>query len=321
MIGAKVVGVGKAVPKKAVSNNDLSQFLETDDEWISSRTGIKNRYIATEESTTDLAIAAAKAAIAQGAIDPLAIDLIIVATITPDTVMPSTACMVQDAIGASHATAFDITAACSGFIYGSKVALDAIKVGSSQVALVIGAEVLSKTLDWEDRSTCVLFGDGAGAVIFASHHTNNILNIYSKSNGSGGTALTLGGRGTTNYFHQDEQTTPSIYMDGREVYRFATTAVPDSILTVLEGTGYTLEDIDYFVLHQANARIMDSVAKKLKVPNEKFFKNLSQYGNTSAASIPLALSELAPSLKKGDKVVLAGFGGGLTWGSMLLIWD
>ena len=321
MYGVKLLGVGKAVPKYCMTNEDMSKVVDTSDEWITSRTGISQRYLSTGESTTDLAVTAAKEALERANINASDIDLIIVATITPDYVMPSVACRVQAAIGAGHATAFDIAAACSGFLYGAKIGTDAIKAGSATNVLVIGAEVLSKTVDWTDRGTCVLFGDGAGAAIFSKHHKNHIINIYTESNGAGGHVLTLPGTSLKNCIVQEEPHSPYMYMDGRAVYKFATTVVPTSIEKVLEGTSYALEDIRYFILHQANSRIMDSVAKKLGVPSDKFFKNLNQYGNTLSASIPMALYDAAQQLNSGDAIVLSGFGGGLTWGSMLLTWD
>lgn len=303
-----------------MTNEALTAFVDTSDEWIKTRTGIQARHISQGETTTDLAIAASQEALEKAQIAPEAIDLIIVATITPDCIMPSTACCVQEAIGATHATAFDITAACSGFLYASKIAVEAIRAGSAKHVLVVGAEVLSKVLDWEDRSTCVLFGDGAGAVVYSEHAENKILKIYTESNGSAGKALTLEGRPLRNCLVEQEIRPTYMAMDGQSVYRFATTVVPMSIERVLEDTGYTTQQVDCFVLHQANERIMDSVAKKLNVPNEKFFKNLQRYGNTSGASIPIALYDVSPQLKPGDKVVLCGFGGGLTWGSILLQW-
>ncbi|MEG1000171.1 MAG: beta-ketoacyl-ACP synthase III [Cellulosilyticaceae bacterium] len=320
MNGVKIVGTGKALPSNRVTNDDLSKVVDTTDEWIKSRTGISTRYLSKGETTTQLAIEAAKAAMLDGGIDPETIDLIIVATITPDSVMPSTACLVQEAIGATRATAFDITAACSGFLYASMVAADAIKLGRSETALIIGAEVLSKVVNWEDRATCVLFGDGAGAAVYQKTHKNNIINIYSESDGASGNALTLSGRKLNNPYFKDDTELGHMYMDGRAVYKFATHVVPSSIEKVLEGTGVGMQDVDMFILHQANERIMDSVAKKIGVDSTKFFKNLANYGNTSAATIPIALSEAKEFLKPGDKVVLCGFGGGLTWGSMLLEW-
>ncbi|MEF9958836.1 MAG: beta-ketoacyl-ACP synthase III [Niameybacter sp.] len=321
MYGVKLLSMGKAVPVRHMTNDELTQFVDTSDEWIKSRTGIEKRHISTGETTTDLAINAAKEALERSGIDPRQIGLIVVATITGDYIMPSTACQVQAAIGAENATAFDIAAACSGFLYGAKLATDAVRVGSCEYALVIGAEVLSKTVDWEDRSTCVLFGDGAGAAIFQKHHKNNIINIYTQSNGGLSECLTLPSIPLKNCCVEQETRSPYMFMDGRAVYKFATTVVPMSIQRVLEGTSYTLDDIKYFILHQANARIMDSVAKKLEVPTDKFFKNLHEYGNTSSASIPMALYDLQEELKPGDPIVLCGFGGGVTWGSMLLVWE
>ncbi|MGL4736119.1 MAG: beta-ketoacyl-ACP synthase III [Cellulosilyticaceae bacterium] len=320
MNGVKITGVGKATPKKSITNDDLARFMDTSDEWIRSRTGIGSRSISEGETTAELAAAAAKVALEDADLDPSCIDRIIVATISGDYVMPSTACTVQHLIGAVNATAFDLAAACSGFLYGARLATEAIMVGSCEHVLVIGAEVLSKTVDWNDRGTCVLFGDGAGAAIFSKHHKNHILNTYSGSNGEMGKVLTLPGRAVNNCLVQSEAVSPYMYMDGREVYKFATTVVPKSIEKVLEGTDCALEDVDYFILHQANARIMDSVAKKLNVHPDKFYKNLHQYGNTSAASIPIALAEVKEQLKSGDRVILCGFGGGLTWGSMLIEW-
>lgn len=321
MYGVTLLSMGKAVPKYSMTNDALSQFVDTSNEWIHSRTGIEKRYISQGETTTDLAILAAQEAIQKGGINPEQIGLIIVATISGDYLMPSTACRVQSAIGAKHATAFDLAAACSGFIYASKIAIDAIKLGSCEYALVIGAEVLSKTVDWKDRSTCVLFGDGAGAAIFQKYHKNNIINLYTESNGDLGECLMLPGMPMNNCFVQEPLNNPYMSMDGRAVYKFATTIVPLSIERVLTDTGYSLDDIDYFVLHQANERIMDSVAKKLAVPKEKFYKNLQHHGNTSSASIPMALYDLQEQLKSGDLIVLCGFGGGVTWGSMLLVWE
>ncbi|MGL4345265.1 MAG: beta-ketoacyl-ACP synthase III [Cellulosilyticaceae bacterium] len=320
MSGVKITGVGKATPKTTITNDDLSRFMDTSDEWIRSRTGIGSRCISNGETTSDLAISAAREALADADIDPALIDRIIVATISPNYVMPSTACIVQSAIGAVNATAFDISAACSGFVFGARLATEAIMTGACKHVLVIGAEVLSKTVDWTDRSTCVLFGDGAGAAIFSYHHENHILKAYSGSNGDLGMVLTLPGKPLNNCLAHQEVDNPHMYMDGREVYKFATTVVPISIMKVLEDTPYTLDDIACVILHQANARIMDSVAKKLGTDSEKFYKNVHQYGNTSAASIPIALAEAKAKLKPGDKVILCGFGGGLTWGSMLIEW-
>ncbi len=318
MNGVRISGLGSAKPDKLVSNQELSKFVETTDEWITTRTGIKSRYISTGETTVELSVRAARAALSNANLEPSEIDLIIVATITPDKMMPSTACEVQSILGANNATSFDIVAACSGFVYATKIAVDAIRVGSNKKALIIGAEVLSKAVDWNDRTTCVLFGDGAGAVIYEQSDVNKILNIYTGSKGS--QALDLDHTPINNCFIHNDLTANFIKMDGREVYKFATSVVPLCISKVLEGTGYSLSCIKKFILHQANERILDSVAKKLDIDKDLFFKNLNEYGNTSAASIPIALDEIKPTLNKGDLLILAGFGGGLTWGSILLEW-
>ncbi len=322
MTYAQIEGTGHSVPKVQVSNEDLAQYVDTTDEWISSRTGIKNRYISTGETATSLAIAAGRQALGEADIKAEEIDLIIVATMSPEYFMPSTACLVQGEIGAVNATCFDLTAACSGFLYALKVASQGIRCGDHKKALVIGSEVLSKTLDWKDRDTCVLFGDGAGAVVLSQSDGPGIINSYTGSDGKGAELLSLQAVQSKNMLHEAEATNPYMEMKGREVYSFAIKIVPKSIHAVLEGTGYKVDDISWFVLHQANERIIDSVAKKMKVPDEKFYKNMATYGNTSAASIPIALSELAKSkkLSKGDLIVLVGFGGGLTWGATLVKW-
>lgn len=322
MTYAQIEGTGHSVPKVQVSNQDLTKYVDTTDEWISSRTGIRNRYISTGETATSLAVSAAKQALEEAKAKPEEIDLIIVATMSPEYFMPSTACLVQGEIGAVNATCFDLGAACSGFVYALKVASQGIRCGDYKKALVIGSEVLSKTLNWEDRDTCVLFGDGAGAVVLSQSHNLGIIKTYTGSDGTGGDLLSLEATPSRNMLHELEQTNPYMAMRGREVYSFAIKIVPKSIKKVLEGTDYNINDISWFVLHQANERIIDSVAKKMAVPNERFYKNMGAYGNTSAASIPIALSELAKSkqLRKGDLVVLVGFGGGLTWGSALIKW-
>jgi 3-oxoacyl-[acyl-carrier-protein] synthase-3 len=320
VIGVKLNGVGKSVPKQKVSNDTLAKWVDTSDEWITTRTGIQNRYLSGGETTTDLAIEAAKEALLDSGKKGEEIDLIIVATITPQHIMPSTACMVQAAIGAKDATAFDVAAACSGFIFASKLASTLIQSGNHKNALVIGAETLSKAVDWQDRSTCVLFGDGAGAVIYSASNENKILAIQTASNGEKGECLTLQGRPLENPYVKKTEEKEFMQMDGKEVYRFATTIVPDNIKKVTEEANISLEEIKLFILHQANGRIMDSVAKRLELSPDRFFKNLGEYGNTSAATIPIALCEAKETLKEGDLLVLCGFGGGLTWGSMVVRW-
>ncbi|WP_070001182.1 beta-ketoacyl-ACP synthase III [Cellulosilyticum sp. I15G10I2] len=321
MYGVKISGLGKAVPELEVSNDDIAKFIDTSDEWIESRTGIKSRHISTGETTTDLAASAAQHALTDSGLNADAIDLVIVATVTPDYTMPSTACCVAQRLGIKNATCFDLAAACSGFIFASEVAVSLIHQGNYKHALVIGAEVLSKTVDWEDRNTCVLFADGAGAAVYARSNENKVIKILTASDGDGSDLITLPSLTEPNKFNETQNTQKYMQMNGREVYKFATTAVPQNIQNVLADTGYTPQDIDLFILHQANARIMDSVAKKLDVDNEKFFKNLHKYGNTSAASIPIALADAKEKLKPGDKIILSGFGAGLTWGSMFIVWE
>lgn len=321
MYDVKIVGTGKALPEFELTNEAISTFVETSDEWIESRTGIKSRYIALEESTTQLASTAARQALKQAKVDANKIDLIIVATVTPEYRMPSTACLVAEALEITNATCFDISAACSGFIYASEVACSLLTQGNYQNALVIGAETLSQVVNWEDRNTCVLFSDGAGAVVYAKNDAPKIMNICTHSNGTGSELITLRQHNQTNRFHAAKHENKFIEMNGKEVYKFATTIIPHNIEEVLVGTPYGLEDIDWFILHQANERIIDSVAKKLGISSEKFFKNVKHHGNTSAASIPMALADIQDQLKSGDKIILSGFGSGLTWGSMLIIWD
>ncbi len=312
MKGVKLSGIGSTKPSKVLTNADVAKIVDTSDEWITSRTGIRSRHISSGETTIDLAIGAANKALKDANVDPSELGLIIVATITPDNMMPSTACSVQSAINAINATAFDISAACSGFVFASKIAVDAIRVGSIKKALVIGAEVLSKAIDWTDRNTCVLFGDGAGAVIYEESDINKILNIYTGSDGQAGNALKLTNMPVNNCLIKTDNLSQNFMsMEGREVYKFATSIVPICINKVMENTGYELSDIKQFILHQANERILDCAAKKMNLDKELFFKNLFAHGNTSAASIPIALDEAKVSLKSGDKIILVGFGGGL----------
>lgn len=306
------------VPKYKLTNEKISTFIDTSDEWIVQRTGIRERRIVTDETTVSLATNAAKEAIKD--IDPLEIDLIIVGTVSPDQMMPSTACSVQAEIGATNAIAFDISAACSGFIYASKIAIEAINCGSAKKALVIGAEIFSKVVDWNDRGTCILFGDGSGAVLYGETDENKILAFDVGSDGNLGQTLVLENQPINNLFVKNEYSPSFIKMDGRAVYRFAVNVVPKSITKALEKAQVNIDEIKLFVLHQANERIISSVAKNLGVDINLFFKNLDKYGNTSGASVPIALHEAKGKLKNGDKIVLAGFGGGLTWGSMVAQW-
>lgn len=319
MKNVRIIGTGSYTPENIVSNKDLSSFVDTSDEWISSRTGIKNRRISTGEGMVHLSVEASKRAMASAGITPDKIDLIIVATICADHCTPSAACEVQRDIGANDAMCFDMNAACSGFVFAMNTATAYIKMGMAKNALVIGAEVLSRLTDWEDRSTCVLFGDGAGAAIIGESEEEGIDNFYCKSLGSLSEHLVCGSRDFVNPY-TNEKVEPYIRMNGQEVYKFACTYVPNAIKKVIEQSSYEFEDIDYFVLHQANARILDSVAKRLKIDKDKIYRNMESYGNTSAASVPIVLDEMIKKgiLKKGHKIVIAGFGGGLTYGAGMI---
>lgn len=318
---ARIIGTGSAVPEQIVTNEDLSKIVETSDEWISSRSGIKERRVAKEENTTSLAILAGKRALENAGVTAEEIEVIIVATCTPDYFFPNTACQVQEAIGAKHAVAFDLSAACSGFLFALSTAQAYIKGGIYQKALIIGAETMSKMIDWSDRSTCVLFGDGAGAAVVSAEETG-VLELVQKSNGAGKGVLSCKARETRNLLNHESETKEYLYMEGQPVFKFAVKTVPECVEEVLKKAEVKKEEIRYYILHQANSRIIQSVAKRLKEPEEKFPMNLSLYGNTSAASIPILLDEMNRNgmLNQGDKLVLSGFGAGLTWGAVLLEW-
>ena len=318
---ARIIGTGSAVPEQIVTNEDLSKIVETSDEWISSRSGIKERRLAKEETTTSLAILAGKRALENAGIASEEIEVIIVATCTPDYFFPNTACQVQEAIGAKHAVAFDLSAACSGFLFALSTAQAYIKGGIYQKALIIGAETMSKMIDWSDRSTCVLFGDGAGAAVVSAEETG-VLELVQKSDGTGKGVLSCKARETRNLLNHESETKEYLYMEGQPVFKFAVKTVPECVEEILEKAEVKKEEIRYYILHQANSRIIQSVAKRLKEPEEKFPMNLSLYGNTSAASIPILLDEMNRNgmLNRRDKLVLSGFGAGLTWGAVLLEW-
>lgn len=317
----RIIGTGSCLPETIVTNDDLSQIMDTSDEWISSRTGIRERRLARAETTAAMSAAAAKRAMENAGVTAQEIDLIIVGTITGDYITPSTACEIQAALGADKAVAFDINAACSGFMFALHIADAYIKSGIYRTALVLGAETLSKIMDWNDRSTCVLFGDGAGAAVVRSGETG-LLAYDQGSDGARGMVLTCRNRKNNNPFIKNSTELSYIHMDGQEVYRFAVTTVPASIRKVVGEAGLSIEDIDYFALHQANIRIIRSVAKRLKVPEDKFPTSLDHCGNVSAASVPILLDEMNRKgmLKPGMKIVLSGFGGGLTWGSAVIEW-
>lgn len=318
---ARIIGTGSAVPEQIVTNEDLSKIVETSDEWISSRSGIKERRVAKEETTTSLAILAGKRALENAGVTAEEIEVIIVATCTQDYFFPNTACQVQEAIGAKHAVAFDLSAACSGFLFALSTAQAYIKGGIYQKALIVGAETMSKMIDWSDRSTCVLFGDGAGAAVVSAEETG-VLELVQKSDGTGKGVLSCKARETRNLLNHESETKEYLYMEGQPVFKFAVKTVPECVEEILEKAEVKKEEIRYYILHQANSRIIQSVAKRLKEPEEKFPMNLSLYGNTSAASIPILLDEMNRNgmLNRGDKLVLSGFGAGLTWGAVLLEW-
>jgi 3-oxoacyl-[acyl-carrier-protein] synthase-3 len=318
-MAARIIGTGSALPENIVTNQFLSTIVETNDEWISERTGIRERRIAKDETTSVLASLAAKRAIENAGIDKSEIDLIIVATLTPDSNMPSTACIVQKEVGATNAFCFDIGAACTGFLYALSCAYAHIKAGMCKNAVVIGAETISRVIDWTDRGTCVLFGDGAGAVVIREDAESRMTFVQG-SDGSKGDVLTCRGRSLNNLLVNNSEDNQYIAMDGQEVFKFAVKKVPECVEQVLKVANTDINDVKYFCLHQANKRIISSVAKRLKQKEDKFPINLDKYGNTSAASIPILLDELYRSdrIKVGDKIVISGFGGGLTWGAALI---
>ena len=321
LVAIKVIGTGMYVPSFKVSNQKLESIVETTDEWITNRTGIHNRYIVTTENTVDLAYEAAHRAIKQSHIDSSDIGLIIVATFTPERLTPSTACLVQARLGLNdqQIIAFDLNAACSGFVYALSVAEQFLKTKTVKKALIIGAEVLSKIMDWNDRGTCVLFGDGSGAVV-VEYEQNLENSFYLNSAGDEQDSLITTQIPLNHPFIPSKVHPIYLQMNGQQVFKFAITAIKETITKLLEQTNLSLDDISLIIPHQANKRIIDKVAKDLKVSSEKFFLNVSEYGNTSAASIPIALHDAIKKqrLKNGDKVMLIGFGGGLTWGGCII---
>jgi 3-oxoacyl-[acyl-carrier-protein] synthase-3 len=316
-----------AAPQRVVTNEELSQVVDTTDEWIESHTGIRERRIASDgETTASLALTAGLRALEIANVKPGELDLIIVATCTPEHLLPATACLVQDRLGATKAGAFDLSAACSGFIFALNMATQAIRSGSIQCALVIGAETLSRMMDWTDRNTCILFGDGAGAfVLQAAPEPGGVLASVMRSDGSGGDLLMVPAGGSFMPPTLDTVTTGKhfVQMNGREVFRFATRVMGQATEQVVNEAGFTLDQVELIVPHQANLRILQAAAKNMKIPIERCMINLDRYGNTSAASIPLAVCEAIQQgrLKRGDKVVFVGFGGGLTWGAAAAIWN
>lgn len=314
---SRIIGTGSYLPKKIVTNKDLEKFVDTNDEWIVSRSGIKQRHMAgDDEVTSDLAQKAAQEAIEQAGLNNSEIDLIIVATTTPDMVFPSTACIVQSKLKIPSCPAFDVQAVCSGFVYALNIADLFIKSGQAKNVLIVGAEIYSRILDWTDRTTCVLFGDGAGAVVLSRSDSPGILKTSIHADGALHKHLCVPGwvRGG------EVVGSPMVQMDGGIVFKFAVKVFEETALELLNDSGKTVEDLDWFIPHQANIRIMESTAKKLKLPLEKLIATVGHHGNTSAASIPLAFDEAVRDgrLKKGDLMLLAGVGGGFTWGGALL---
>lgn len=323
-MAVRIIGTGSYLPKKVADNQFLSSIVDTDDEWIRQRTGIKERHLSSgKEGTTYMAVHAAEAALENAGVEAEELDMIILATVSADTYVPSTSCSVQGAIGAIRATCFDINAACSGFLFGINTAYAYIEMGMAKTVLVIGAETLSREVDWSDRSSCILFGDGAGAAIIREEEGDGgLIASVTGSDGSQGEVLTCKGRGIQNPFHNSKRKKDYIRMEGQAVFRFAVTTVPRCIRQILKKTELDASDIKYFILHQANERILEVIARRLKVDMDKFPMNLDRYGNTSSASIPILLDELNRNglLDRGDKVILSGFGGGLTWGAILFEW-
>lgn len=320
---AAITGCGRALPQRVITNFDLEKLVDTSDEWIRTRTGIRERRVVSDdEATSGLAVAAARQAVAVAQLDPADLDLIIVATCTPDWMFPSVGARVQHALGARRAAAFDLNAACSGFIFALATATEFIRGGAYRRALVIGSEVLSRVVDWTDRRTCVLFGDGAGAVVLeATDKPLGLLSHVLGTDGSGGEILYLLGP-TASPRQRQQATTPYLYMNGPEVFKFAVNVTVAASRQVLDAAGCSLEEVALFVPHQANERIIRAAARALHLPPEKVYVNLDRFGNTSAASIPIALAEAAETgrLRPGDLVLMVGFGAGLTWAAGLVRW-
>jgi 3-oxoacyl-[acyl-carrier-protein] synthase III len=321
-----ITGVGCYVPDRVLTNDDLAQMVETSDEWITERTGIKQRRIADPgQAASDLALPAAREALEAAGLDAADLDLVVVATVTPDMFFPSTASLLASALGADEAGAYDLSAGCTGFMYALTQAYGALAGGLADSALVVGSETLSKIMNWHDRTTCVLFGDGAGAVVLERVADGGFLGFELGSDGEGGKQLSIPAGGSRNPTTAQtvEQELHFLRMNGPEVYRFATRVLVSSAEKLLDECGLTVDDVDVYIPHQANKRIIDHAARNLGVPEEKIFVNLQKYGNTSSASIPLCLAEAVADgrLTKGTRVLMTGMGAGLTWGSAYTIWN
>lgn len=327
MPSARIIGTGSYVPARVLTNADLEKLVDTNDEWILTRTGISERHVASDdEATSDLAYHAAQAALETAGVDPVDLDMVLVATATPDMFFPSTACVLQDRLGARRAGGLDLSAACSGFIYGLAVADGLIRAGTARTVLLVGAETLTKVVNWQDRNTCVLFGDGAGAVVLrADEGERGILSVHLYADGSKGPLLILPGGGSRHPMSQallDAGLTKIQMNSGNEVFKLAVRAMEDAALTVLKHNGYDVGDVDLMITHQANMRIISALGQRLGLPEHKVVANLKRVGNTSAASIPLALDEAVRDgrVQAGNLILLCAFGGGLTWASSLIRW-
>jgi len=316
---SRIAGTGRYLPARVLTNDDLAASVATSDDWIRTRTGIRARHVADEaESTSDLALAASREALAAAGLDPADVDLIVVATTTPDMIFPSTACILQAKLGTKGGPAFDVQAVCSGFVYALTLADRMVATGAARNALVVGAEVYSRILDWNDRGTCVLFGDGAGAVVLVPSLEPGILASCLHADGSHAATLCVPGQVRKGAIAGS----PYVHMDGGHVFRFAVKVLADAALETLVAAGLAPGDIDWLIPHQANLRIMDATAKKLHVPHDKMVVTVDRHANTSAASIPLALDTAVRDgrIRAGQHVMLAGVGGGFTWGAVLLRW-
>lgn len=323
MCNVKIASVGAYLPSLVVTNNKISEFVDTNDEWIVQRTGVSERRISEGENTSDIATKAAKIALEREEISPDELDLIIVATISPDMFIPSVACIVQSNLNADKAACFDISVACSGFVYALEIANGMMKSMNYKNALIIGAEVLSKVTDWTDRATCILFGDGAGAAVLKRSDRKGIIKSYLRADGNKGNALTIGGPDIDTPFSKEKILQDKyIKMNGREVFKFAVGAIEESIKAVIKDTDISLDEVKYIVPHQANSRIIELAAEKLNLNIDKFYINLDKVANTSSATVPIALNEMYEKdlIKKGDKIILVAFGGGLTYAASLIEW-
>lgn len=324
MFLSRVIGTGSYVPRKVLTNHDLEKMVETSDDWISARTGIKERHISTEDSTADMASKAAKAALKSAGISPKDIDLIVVGTVTPDMAFPSTACFVQSQLGVrSGAAAFDVSAACSGFLYALDVADKYIRTGAAKKAIVVGVDMFSKIIDWKDRATCVLFGDGAGAVVLSAEKgTRGVLSCRIHSDGKHWDMLYANSPCPPSPFEKREKPDPYLKMNGNETFKIAVRTMGQAITETMEEGGIKPEDIALLIPHQANMRIINATRERLKLSEDKVYTNLDRFGNTSAGSIPLALDEAvkAGKVRDGDVILFVAFGGGLTWASAAVRW-